>query len=97
MIFWLIYYDKPAEQKRLSAEELAYIHSDEIKETAVGVTDATVAINTKQEKVAWLKLLGYNQTWAFTIGKFLTDGVWWFFLFWLPAYLKDGYGIVDEK
>lgn len=40
-------------------------------------------------------MLGYKQTWAFTIGKFMTDGVWWFFLFWLPAYLKDQYGIVD--
>jgi ACS family hexuronate transporter-like MFS transporter len=47
------------------------------------------------EKVSWLRLLQYRQTWAFTFGKFMTDGVWWFFLFWLPAYLKVQYNIVD--
>lgn len=46
-----------------------------------------------KKKVSWLKLLSYRQTWSFTIGKFMTDGVWWFFLFWLPAYLKAQYGI----
>ena len=50
----------------------------------------------KSEKVSWTKLLGYKQTWAFAFGKFMTDGVWWFFLFWLPAYLKAQYGIVDR-
>jgi MFS transporter, ACS family, hexuronate transporter len=49
-----------------------------------------------QEKVSWIKLLGYKQTWAFAFGKFMTDGVWWFFLFWLPAFLKVQYGIVDR-
>src|SRR6187200_251429 len=48
------------------------------------------------EKVSWVQLLGYKQTWAFTFGKFMTDGVWWFFLFWLPAFLKVQYGIVNE-
>ena len=47
----------------------------------------------KVEKVSWVKLLGYKQTWAFAFGKFMTDGVWWFFLFWLPAYLKAQYGM----
>ncbi len=83
LFFWLIYYEKPEKQKRLSAAELEYINSD-IKDTAAA--DAN-------EKVSWFKLLGYKQTWAFAIGKFLTDGVWWFFLFWLPAYLKDQYGM----
>ena len=49
----------------------------------------TVAGSNETEKVSWVKLLGYKQTWAFAFGKFMTDGVWWFFLFWLPAYLKD--------
>ena len=97
LIFWLYYYEKPEEQKRLSAQELAYINSDDSDEVVVGVTDATVVANPPAEKVPWLKLLGYKQTWAFTFGKFMTDGVWWFYLFWLPAYLKDNYGIVDEK
>lgn len=80
LIFWWIYYEKPEDQKRLSKEEFEYIHSDKEQES-VGA----------QEKVAWMKLLGYRQTWAFAFGKFMTDGVWWFFLFWLPAYLKAQY------
>lgn len=80
LIFWWIYYEKPEDQKRLSKAEYDYIHSDQEK-SEQGV----------QEKVAWIKLLGYRQTWAFAFGKFMTDGVWWFFLFWLPAYLKAQY------
>ena len=49
------------------------------------------------EKVAWFKLLGYKQTWAFVFGKFMTDGVWWFFLFWLPKYLEAQYGMVKTE
>jgi MFS transporter, ACS family, hexuronate transporter len=85
LIFWLIFYEKPERQKRLSAAELEYINSGEAK------TPDIAGVETG--KVRWFQLLKYNQTWAFAIGKFLTDGVWWFFLFWLPAYLKDGYGM----
>lgn len=92
LIFWFKFYDKPELQKRLSAEELAYINQEEDGEQKVAET--TVAT---EEKVSWFKLLGYKQTWAFTVGKFMTDGVWWFFLFWLPAYLKDQYGMVDTQ
>ncbi len=87
LAFWLFFYDKPTEQKRLSQAELDYINSD--KEDQVVSTDAKV------EKVSWTKLLGYKQTWAFAFGKFMTDGVWWFFLFWLPAYLKAQYGMTS--
>ncbi len=87
MFFWLAYYEKPEKQKRMSAAELDYINAD-TKDTAVA--DAN-------EKVSWVKLLGYRQTWAFTFGKFMTDGVWWFFLFWLPAYLKDQYGMTGTQ
>lgn len=83
LFFWLMYYEKPEKQKKLSAAEYEYINSD-TKDTAAA--DAN-------EKVSWFRLLGYKQTWAFAAGKFLTDGVWWFFLFWLPAFLKDQYGI----
>jgi ACS family hexuronate transporter-like MFS transporter len=83
LFFWLMYYEKPEKQKKLSAAEYEYINSD-TKDTAVADTN---------EKVPWFRLLGYKQTWAFAAGKFLTDGVWWFFLFWLPAFLKDQYGI----
>src|SRR5690606_9860792 len=49
------------------------------------------------EKVSWFSLLGFKQTWAFVFGKFMTDGVWWFFLFWLPAYLKAQYGLTGTQ
>jgi len=87
LIFWLIFYDKPEKQKRLSAAEFAYISSGE-EEIAIEATEEV-------KKVSWFRLLGFRQTWAFTFGKFMTDGVWWFFLFWLPAYLKAQYNIVD--
>ncbi len=90
LLFWLTYYEKPEKQKRLSAAELEYINNGEEE------TPAATAVNSEKEKVAWFRLLGYKQTWAFTVGKFMTDGVWWFFLFWLPAYLKAQYGIVDK-
>ena len=87
LVFWLLFYERPEKQKRLSATELAYISSGE-EET----TDTSGEI----KKVSWFKLLGYKQTWAFAFGKFMTDGVWWFFLFWLPAFLKVQYGLVDR-
>jgi len=90
LAFWLIMYEQPEKQKRLSAAELAYINKDEDDEK-VGVKK-----DGDESKVSWIKLLEYRQTWAFAFGKFMTDGVWWFFLFWLPAYLKAQYGIIDE-
>ena len=85
LIFWYIYYDQPELQKRISSEELAYINSDRSEEVVIQTPE--------EEHVKWFRLLMYKQTWTFSIGKFLTDGVWWFFLFWLPAYLKDQYGM----
>ncbi|MEP7277049.1 MAG: MFS transporter [Bacteroidota bacterium] len=87
LILWLVYYEKPEKQKRLSAAELNYINSGEEEKDE----------NTGTTKISWVKLFGYKQTWAFTFGKFMTDGVWWFFLFWLPAYMKAQYNMVDES
>ncbi|HVG39999.1 MAG TPA: MFS transporter, partial [Chitinophagaceae bacterium] len=87
LIFWLFFYERPDKQKRLSPAELAFINSD--NEGTAPINDAT----GEQEKVRWVQLLGYKQTWAFTFGKFITDGVWWFFLFWLPKYLDAQYGM----
>lgn len=87
LLFWLVYYEKPEKQKRLTEAELAYIRS--------GEEEVAPASTVEDKKVSWIKLLGYKQTWAFAFGKFMTDGVWWFFLFWLPAYLKAQYNIVD--
>jgi ACS family hexuronate transporter-like MFS transporter len=83
LVFWLIFYEKPEDQTRMTKEELAYIQTDD--EMIKSIPDV------KYKNIPWVKLLGYNQTWSFITGKFLTDGVWWFFLFWLPAFLKDQY------
>jgi len=83
LFFWFRIYASPQaklESGLLSKDEFDYIHSD--------MDEAIVADDTI-EKVSWFKLLGYRQTWAFFFGKFLTDPVWWFYLFWLPAFL-DG-------
>jgi ACS family hexuronate transporter-like MFS transporter len=89
LFFWFILYEKPEKQKKLSVAELEYINGSEEEKVAIVTADAA------SQKTPWVKLLGYRQTWAFTFGKFMTDGIWWFFLFWLPAYLKAQYGIVD--
>ncbi|MEQ1798911.1 MAG: MFS transporter [Lacibacter sp.] len=86
LFFWIVMYDKPEEQKKLSAAELAYIKSDKDDEPAADPA-------AKHVHISWVKLLGYKQTWAFVFGKFMTDGVWWFFLFWLPAFLKAKYAM----
>jgi ACS family hexuronate transporter-like MFS transporter len=92
VIFWYKFYDRPEEQKRMSPEELEYINDEEVAPFEP-IKEAAYA----DAKVSWFRLLRYRQTWAFVVGKFMTDGVWWFFLFWLPAYLKDQYGMVDTK
>ena len=83
LVLWQRYYTSPAESKKLSKEEYDYIHSD--------IEDEKVDAEVKDEKVAWIKLLGYRQTWAFALGKFLTDPIWWFYLFWLPDFLQSEY------
>lgn len=91
LIFWFIFYEKPSKQKRLSASELEYINSD----TVIQTEDESG--NEIKPTIAWHKLLGFKQTWAFVIGKFMTDGVWWFFLFWLPSFLKDQYAMTGTQ
>lgn len=86
LIAWFAFYEIPAKHKRLSKEEFDYIHSDVDEKEAQNIIADTV-------KVSWIQLLGFKQTWAFILGKFLTDPVWWFYLFWLPAFLKAQYGI----
>jgi len=76
VILWFIFYELPEKHKKVSRDELAYINSD-----------ADEQAETK-EKVAWLKLLKYRQTWLFFIGKGLTDPIWWFYLFWIPGWLS---------
>ncbi|MEV4778554.1 MFS transporter [Burkholderia sp. LMU1-1-1.1] len=92
MSVWLWLYEKPEQQRRLSKEELAYIRSDSVQ--PVEKTEEASAAAAK--KVSWFQLLKYRQTWAFAFGKFMTDGVWWFFLFWLPTYLSAQYGMKGD-
>jgi ACS family hexuronate transporter-like MFS transporter len=84
IIFWVIFYEIPRRSKRVSAAEIAYIESD--KDEAKDLTD-------NSPKLSWFKLLGYKQTWAFAIGKLLTDPIWWFYLFWLPDFFESVYKI----
>lgn len=78
LAFWLVIYRKPAEHKRVSKAELEYITSDPIAPPG---------------KTSWAKLIPLRQTWAFVLGKFLTDPVWWFYLFWVPGFLQDKHGL----
>jgi len=80
LIFWFWLYDAPAKQKRLKKPEQEYIHVD----------DDIVAIErtgAESENLSWWSLFKYKQLWSFFVGKFMTDGIWWFYLFWLPDYL----------
>ncbi len=84
LIFWFLVYEVPKKHKKLLQPEYDYIHSD---------VDEKAEDNTDAPKLSWRKLLSYKQTWAFAIGKFLTDPVWWFYLFWLPDFLEKQYGL----
>ncbi len=86
LIFWFWFYELPSKQKRLGKAEFDHIHSD--KDDQPAPTADGPKLPWFEE---WSRLLGYRQTWAFAFGKFMTDGVWWFFLFWLPAFLKAQY------
>jgi ACS family hexuronate transporter-like MFS transporter len=86
LILWFTFYEIPSKQKRLSKAEFDYIHSD--------VDEKIFSEEGKgKEKISWSGLFKYKHTWAFLVGKFLTDPVWWFYLFWLPAFLKAQYGL----
>ncbi len=82
LITWLIWYKPPEEHPKLTASELAYIRSDPAEPV---------------QSFPWLRLIPLRQTWAFAMGKFLTDPVWWFYLFWLPKYLNEKYGLSLDR
>ena len=88
LIFWFWLYEIPKKQKRLGIAELNYITEDEPKNEPQTST---------AKKVTWGRLLQFKQTWAFALGKFLTDGVWWYYLFWLPDFLKEQYGLTKTQ
>ncbi|MBL0335578.1 MAG: MFS transporter [Chitinophagaceae bacterium] len=84
VVAWLLFYQIPSRHKKLKAPELAYINSDK---------DEAAENTGNQPKISWFKLLGYKQTWAFALGKLLTDPIWWFYLFWLPDFFESVYHI----
>lgn len=86
MVLWFMYYDEPKNHKKLSKAEFDYIHSD---------VDNVAALTAESEekRISWSQLLSFKQTWAFAIGKFLTDPIWWFYIFWLPDFLESQYHI----
>ena len=87
MGFWVFLYDKPEASKHVSKEELAYIEQDKELDNEKATDNGT------GKKIGFKDCLKYKQTWAFAVGKFMTDGVWWFFLFWTPSYLNTQFGI----
>jgi ACS family hexuronate transporter-like MFS transporter len=78
LFFWVTIYRRPTEHARLGEAELAYIRSDPLEPA---------------KRLSWFELLRHRQTWAFAIGKFMTDPIWWFYLYWLPKFLDARYGI----
>ncbi len=78
LALWLLLYQKPEDHPRCSKSELEYIRGDTPQPT---------------EKIKWLRLLPYRQTWAIACGKFLTDPIWWFYLFWVPDFLERKHGV----
>ena len=88
MGFWLWLYRKPAENPRVNAAELAYISADE----DVRSSDQAIRQSSNEPKISYRKAFSLPQTWELVFGRFLTDGVWWFFLFWTPGYLSDQFG-----
>ena len=92
MGLWVFLYDKPHNSKYVNQVELNYIEQD---------TDLAEVQNkqeAKEEKtIGFMKCFTFRQTWSFIVGKFMTDGVWWFFLFWAPAYFSDQYGYKSDS
>ena len=98
---WLWLYEQPSKHKRLGKAEYDYIHADKDEAPAMNAANAVATATATDPKASgfaqWSKLLTFRQTWAFAFGKFMTDGIWWFFLFWLPAYLKAQYHMTGQQ
>ena len=92
MGLWSWLYEKPRQNKRVNQAELNYIEQDnDLAEVQDRETE-------KEEKtIPFIQCFTFKQTWSFLVGKFMTDGVWWFFLFWAPAYFSDQYGYTSDS
>lgn len=91
MAMWVFMYSEPSKSKHVNQAELAYIEQDNETETQSSTP------GKEEKKMSFLQCISYKQTWAFAFGKFMTDGVWWFFLFWTPAYISDVYGFSSDS
>ncbi len=88
MFFWAFMYEKPEQSKFVNQAELDYMLQDEAGDAKAEKKGAD------EEAIPFLRCFGYKQTWSFIAGKFFTDGVWWFYLFWAPAYFSEcGYSM----
>ena len=92
MGFWMWLYKKPAENPYVNAAELAYISADDDAKQA-----EVSKVADEGPKISYAKAFSLRQTWALVLGRFLTDGVWWFFLFWTPGYLSDQFGYTSDS
>jgi ACS family hexuronate transporter-like MFS transporter len=89
LIFWVLLYQVPSKHKKVNQAELDHIASDQI--------NAAEPIFSSEPPISWGKLFTLKQTWVFIVGKFMTDPVWYFFLFWLPSYFSTTYNLSLSK
>ncbi|WP_242696015.1 MFS transporter [Desertivirga brevis] len=92
MGFWIFVYKKPHVHPRVNKAELEYIQQDIVSENPV-----IEPVLGTEKRMSFASCFSYKQTWAFAFGKFMTDGVWWFYLFWFPAYLSSVYGLKSDN
>ena len=85
MAFWVFMYEKPEKSKYVNSAELEYIQQDDQESQAADTPE-------QEASIPLFKCFTYRQTWSYVLGRFLTDGVWWFYLFWAPAYFSDQFG-----
>ena len=93
MGFWIFIYSKPSENRRVNAAELAYIEQDAAADAEFAKKSVEVPSADGEEKMSLGQVLKHKEAWAFILARFITDGVWWFFLFWTPSYLNTQFGI----
>ena len=92
MGLWMWFYEKPHQSNHVNQAELNYIEQDR------DIAEVQNKQDIKEEKpISFWKCFTFRQTWSFIVGKFMTDGVWWFFLFWAPAYFSDQYGYTSDS
>ncbi len=96
MGLWMLLYKKPSDNPYVNAAELAYIEQDNGEAETEQQSEAEQDADFNSRHISFLQCFRYPQTWAVFMGKFMTDGVWWFFLFWTPAYISDVYGFSSD-